>query len=52
MTQRDLTRNRDEAHCAESPGGFTRTETDLDQIFRLVDLDGIPGEEPAEIAGG
>jgi len=45
-----LTWNRDQIHQPERPRCLGRPEADLDQIFRLMDLDGIPGEQSGEIA--
>src|SRR6516225_6575008 len=50
MTERDLTGNCYEAYQTKGPSCFTRRKTDLDQVFRLMDLDGIPGKQTAEIA--
>src|SRR6516164_5874978 len=52
MTERDLTGNCYEAHQTKRPSRFTRRETDLDQVFRLMDLDGIPGKQTAKITDG
>jgi hypothetical protein len=52
MAEGDLTRNCDKAHQPKRPSRFARRETDLDQVFRLVDLDGIPGKQTAEIPCG
>src|SRR5271169_619597 len=50
MSERDLTRNRDEADQTQCPSSTLRIEADFDQVFRLVDLHQIPGEQGAEIA--
>src|SRR6516164_10305328 len=50
MTEPDLTWDCYEAHQTKGPSRFTRRETDLDQVFRLMNLDGIPGKQTAEIA--
>src|SRR5215469_2578477 len=52
MTQRDLTRYRYKAHQSQRPSSLTRLDPDIDQIFRLVNLDGIPRIKAAEIAAG
>src|SRR5262249_56780889 len=52
MAEGDLARDGDQAYEAESPRGVGRAEADLDQILGLVYLDGVPGEEPAKVAGG
>src|SRR5215469_6998731 len=44
VTERDLTRDRDKAHQSKRPSRSARLESDLDQVFRLMDLDGIPRE--------
>src|SRR6516165_9772953 len=49
MAERDLARNGEKADQTQCPGRTLRIETDLRQVFRLVDLHGVPGEERAEI---
>jgi len=51
MTERDLTRDCDKADETKRPSRLAWRETDIDQIFRLMDLDGIPGKQPAKITG-
>src|SRR4029453_16489712 len=50
ITQTDLASDAREADQPERPGGETRLKADVDQVFRLMHLDGVPGEEPAEKA--
>ena len=50
MAESDLAGHRGEAHRAQCPGRGGRSETDLGQILRLMDLNEIPGEQTAEIA--
>ena len=52
MAEGNLTGNRDKAHQTERPSRLVSPEADLDQVFRLMDLDGIPGKQRPEIAGG
>ena len=49
MTERDLPRNRDEADEPECPGREARGKARFDQIFRLMHLHRVPGEQAAEI---
>src|SRR5215831_2667323 len=52
MAEGDLARDGNQAHEAESPRGVGRAEADLDQVLGLMHLHGVPGEEPAKVAGG
>src|SRR5579863_1423600 len=52
MPEHDLAGHRDKADHAQCPSGGARREPNLDQVFGLVDLHGVPGEEAAEISNG
>src|SRR4029077_5477815 len=51
MPECDLSRNRHEAHQSQCQCGFARRKTKLDQIFGLMNLNRVPGEQSTEIAG-
>src|SRR5262249_61901135 len=50
MAERDLTGNPGQADEPERPRGVGRAEADLDEILRLMDLHGVPGEETGEVS--
>src|SRR5438270_13351217 len=50
MAERDLAGNRDEAHQTQCPSRALRVEADFNQVFRLVHLHQIPGQQSTEIA--
>ena len=49
MTEADLPGHGDEAHQPQRPGCLAGAEADLDQVFGLVHLHRVPGEQRAEI---
>src|SRR5438270_202439 len=52
MSEHDLAGNAEEAHEPECPAGVRRTESELDEVLRLMDLHGVPREEPEEVCNG
>jgi PAS domain S-box-containing protein len=52
MAERDLAGHRYQADQAQRPGRVGRGKPDLGQVFGLVHLHRVPGEQAAKIAGG